>query len=166
MRRQTLIWVWTTHPKLVVFSTFSKYIFLCCLITQLIKHLQQWSLYEVNTKRHLSNIWLLSYKHNSFGCFWKIGILFVFWKHPKLFFLNNQISLRGHFVLKPNGRISTLTSYKDHRCSLFMSWVIKHQRKLHFENVKKNTQLWVCGSHPNQCPSFHFMLKKGPPLSY
>ena len=55
----------TEHPKLGVFSAFSKYSFLCCFITQLINKLQQWSLYKViedilpfvlNTKRPLSNI--------------------------------------------------------------------------------------------------------------
>merc|ERR1712081_43657 len=34
-------------PKVGCFSTISKYSFLCCFITQLIKKLQQWSLYEV-----------------------------------------------------------------------------------------------------------------------
>ena len=51
---------------------------LCCFITQLIKKLQQWSLYEViedilpfvlNTKQLLSDICLLSYNQNNFGCF-------------------------------------------------------------------------------------------------
>ena len=78
MKSRTVIWVWTTRPKLGVFSTFLKYSCLCCFITQLINKLQRWSLYEViedilpfvlNTKRLLSNIWLLSYKQNSFGCF-------------------------------------------------------------------------------------------------
>ena len=68
----------TIRPKLGVFSIFSKYSFFCCFITQLVKKLQQWSLYEViedilpfvlNTKRPLSDIWLLRYKQNSFGCF-------------------------------------------------------------------------------------------------
>ena len=44
------------------------------------KKLQQWSLYEViedilpfvlNIKQPLSDIWLLSYKQNTFGCFLK-----------------------------------------------------------------------------------------------
>ena len=48
------------------------------VISQLVKMLQQWSLYEViedillfvlNTKRPLSDIWLLRYKQNGFGCF-------------------------------------------------------------------------------------------------
>ena len=70
----------TIRPKLGVFSIFSKYSFFCCFITQLVKKLQQRSLYKViedilpfvlNTKRPLSDIWLLSYKQNSFGCFLK-----------------------------------------------------------------------------------------------
>ena len=53
---------------------------------------QQWSLYEVikdilpfvlNTKRPLSDIWLLSYEQNSFGCFFdKIKVL-IFFKNTK-----------------------------------------------------------------------------------
>ena len=55
-----------------------KYSFIVAFISLIIKKLQQWSLYEViedilpfvlNTKRPLSDIWLLSYKQNSFGCF-------------------------------------------------------------------------------------------------
>ena len=69
----------TLRPKLGVFSILSKYSFLVALLLiLLVKKLRQWSLYEViedilpfvlNTKRPLSNIWLLSYKQNSFGCF-------------------------------------------------------------------------------------------------
>ena len=52
----------------------------CCFFTQLLNKLQQCSLYELiknillfvlNTKQPLSNIWLLRYKQNSFGCFFK-----------------------------------------------------------------------------------------------
>ena len=51
-----------------------------CFIIQLVKKLQQWSLYKViedtlplvlNRKRPLSDILLLSYEQNSFGCFLK-----------------------------------------------------------------------------------------------
>ena len=72
----------TIRPKLGVFSTFTKYSYLCCFITQLIKKLQQWSLYEViedillfvlHSKRPLSNIWLLRNKQHSFGCSKKNG---------------------------------------------------------------------------------------------
>ena len=64
----------------VFFSRLLKFNILVALITQLVKKLQQWSLYEViedimpfvlNTKRPLSDIWLLSYEQNSFGCFRK-----------------------------------------------------------------------------------------------
>ena len=42
------------------------------------------------------------------------------WKHPKLFclYLSNQILLRGRFVFKTNGRISSMTLYKDKTWSL------------------------------------------------
>ena len=61
-------------------------------------------------------------------------ILCLFWKHPKLFclYLSNQISLRGRFVFKTNGRISSITSYRDHCYSLFTSWEIKQQNKIKF----------------------------------
>ena len=61
-------------------------------ITQLVKKLQQWSLYEViedtlpfvlNTKRPLGNIWLLSYKQNSFVCFLIKLKLLIFSKTPQ-----------------------------------------------------------------------------------
>ena len=70
----------TVRPMLGVFSKMFKIHFFCCFIAQLVKKLQQWFLYEVkedilpivlNTKRPLSNICLLRYKQNSFGCFWK-----------------------------------------------------------------------------------------------
>ena len=69
----------------------------------------------------------------------KIYIMNFFRKHPKLFclYLSNHISHRGCFVVKTNGRISSITLYKDHCCGFFMSWVIKEQRKLYFENVEK-----------------------------
>ena len=65
-------------PKVGCFFKTFKTQHFCCFITRLVKKLQQWSLYEViedtlpfvlNTKRPLSDIWLLSYKQNSFGCF-------------------------------------------------------------------------------------------------
>ena len=58
-------------PKVGCFFKIVKIHHFCCFITQLVKKLQQWSLYEViedilpfvlNTKRPLSDIWLLSYK--------------------------------------------------------------------------------------------------------
>ena len=85
-------------PKLGVFSTFSKYSFLCCFITQFMKKLYQWSLYEViedilpfvlNTKRPLSYIWLLRYNQNSFGCFRKNSECNFFKKTPKTVLLNH-----------------------------------------------------------------------------
>ena len=57
----------------------------------------------------------LSYKQKSFGCFLKKFKVIFFQKHPKRFclYLSNQISLRGRFVFKTNGRISSITSYND-----------------------------------------------------
>ena len=73
------------------------------------------------------------------GVFWKNGNSEFFWKHPKLFclYLSNQITLRSRFVFKTNGRISSITSYKDHCCSFFTSWVIK--KKWYFDNFEKKT---------------------------
>ena len=60
-----------------VFKIF-KWQHFCCFITQLVKKLQHWSLYEVikdilpfvlNPKWPLSDIWLLRCKQNSFVCF-------------------------------------------------------------------------------------------------
>ena len=68
----------TAHPKWGVFSYFPKSSFIVAFTSQLVKKLQQGSLYKViedtllfvlNTKRPLSDIWLLSYKQNSFECF-------------------------------------------------------------------------------------------------
>ena len=68
----------TARPKLGVFFKDVKIQLFDCFIAQLVKKLQQWSLYEViedilpfvlNTKRPLSDIWLLSYEQNSLGVF-------------------------------------------------------------------------------------------------
>ena len=45
--------------------------------------------------------------------------------------------LRGRFVLKTNGRMSSITWNKDHCCSFFTSWVIKQQTKLYIEHFEK-----------------------------
>ena len=82
----------TVRPKLGVFFKIFKIQLFCCFITQLVKKLQQWPLYEVkedilpfvlNTKRLLSDIWLLRYKQNSFGCFRKNSEFRFFSKTPK-----------------------------------------------------------------------------------
>ena len=61
--------------------------------------LQQWSLYDVivdilpfvlNTKRPLSDIWLLRYKQNSFGCFREKSQFQFFPKTPKIVLLITQ----------------------------------------------------------------------------
>ena len=124
-------------------------------LLQLVTKVQQWSLYEViedilpfvlNTKWSLSNIRLLSYKQNGFGYFLKnLRFWFFFLKHPKLFclYLSNQILLKGHFVFKTNGRISSVTSYKDHCCSFFTSWVITQSKSCIFNILRKHPTLGV-----------------------
>ena len=70
--------VCTVRPQLGVFSEFKKINIFVSFVSQLVRMLRQWSLYEdikdilpydLNTKRVLSDIWLLSYKQNCFGCF-------------------------------------------------------------------------------------------------
>ena len=70
----------TAHPKLGVFFKIVKIQLFDCFIAQLVKKLQQWSLYEViedilpfvlNTKRPLSDVLLLRYKQYNFRCFRK-----------------------------------------------------------------------------------------------
>ena len=67
-------------PKIGCFFQIYEIQHFCCFITQLVKKLRQWYLCEVkedilpfvlNTKRPLSDIWLASYKQNSFGYFLK-----------------------------------------------------------------------------------------------
>ena len=109
MRCRTLKWVCTAHPKLGVFSYFPKYSFIVAFISQLVKKLQQWSLYEViedilpfvlNTKRPLSYIWLLSYKQNSFGCFFdNIEVLNLFKNTQKCFAYISATKYRSETVL-------------------------------------------------------------------
>ena len=81
----------TICPKLGVFFKMLKMQLFCWSITQRVKKLQQWLLYEViedilpivlNTKRPLGNILLLRYKQNSVGCFWKKSDLQFFQKTP------------------------------------------------------------------------------------
>ena len=57
--------------------------------------------------------------------------------------LRNQISLRGRFVFKMNGWISSIDWYKDHCCSLFTSWVIKQQQNCILNILKKHPTLGV-----------------------
>ena len=68
----------TTHAQ--SFSKIFKIHLFGCFITQLVRKLHKWSLYEMikdilpfvlNTKRPLGDIWLLRFKQNNFGCFWK-----------------------------------------------------------------------------------------------
>ena len=78
---------------------FSKYSIIVAVISQLLKMLQHWSLYDVievtlpfvlNTKQPLCDIWLLRYKQNSFGCFQKNSEVKCFQKTPKTILLISQ----------------------------------------------------------------------------
>ena len=89
----------TAHPKLGVFFKIVKIQLFDCFIAHLVKQLQQWALYEViedilpfvlNTKRPLSDIWLVSYKQNSSGYFLKKWKFWIFLKTPKTVFLISQ----------------------------------------------------------------------------
>ena len=57
-----LDWAMSSSSKLKLGTV--KIRLFCCFITQLVKELQQWSLYEV-----IEDIWLLSNEQNSFGYF-------------------------------------------------------------------------------------------------
>ena len=84
-------------------------------------------------------ITVLSYKQNNFGCFLK-ELEFCFFKTPKiglLIFQKPNVAQRLFCIQNERHDILYDFIYKDHRCSLFMSWVIKQQRKLYFENVGK-----------------------------
>ena len=86
-------------PKIGCFLHIYEIKHFCCFITQLVKKLHQWSLNEVikdilpfvlNTKRPLSDIWLLRYKQNSFGCFKKKSELQFFSKNTQNCFAYNS----------------------------------------------------------------------------
>ena len=86
-------------PEVGCFFKIFKIQLFCCLITQLVKKLQQWSLYEVienilsfvlNTKRSLSDIWLVRYKQNSFGCFLKHSAFQILSKNTQNCFAHNS----------------------------------------------------------------------------
>ena len=86
-------------PKVGCFFKIFKIQLFCCFITQLVKKLQQWPLYEVkedilpfvlNTKRPLSDIWLPSCEQNIFGCFLKNSEFQFFHKTPKTVLLISQ----------------------------------------------------------------------------
>ena len=101
--------VCTIRPKLGVFLKMFKIQLFCRFSTQLVKKLQQWSLCEMiedvlpfvlNTKRPLSDIWLLKYKQNSFG--WKKFRTLFFSKTPKTVLLISQqpnISQRPFYII-------------------------------------------------------------------
>ena len=70
---RTLKWVRTVHPNLDVFQNFQNTAFLLLSYAACIKAttmvMEGILAFILNTKRPLSNIWLLRYKQNSFGCF-------------------------------------------------------------------------------------------------
>ena len=120
-----------TH-KVGCFFKMVKILHFGYFITHLVKNLRQGSLYDVikniltfilNAKQPLSDIWLLSFEQISFGVFLKTFKFRFFQKHQKQLCLdlNNQISVRGCFVFKTNGRIFFITSYKDPCHSFFNS---------------------------------------------
>ena len=96
-------------PKVGCFFQNAQKTAFCSFITQLVKKLQQWSLYEgiedilpfvLNTKRPLSDIWLLRYKQNSFGCFQKYSELHLFQKNTqKCFAYTSTTKYRSEAVL-------------------------------------------------------------------
>ena len=70
---RTLKWVRTVHPNLDVFQNFQNTAFLLLSYAACIKAttmvMEGILAFILNTKRPLSNIWLLRYKQNSFGYF-------------------------------------------------------------------------------------------------
>ena len=82
--------------------------------------------FVLNTKRPLRDIWLLRYLVSNIINIWKTWKSVFFWKFTKLFclYLSNQISFKGRFVLKMNGRILQAT------------------KMLYFENKEKTSNFW------------------------
>ena len=77
--------------------------------------------------------------------FWIFSKKFHFWisfKTPKIVLLisRNKKSLRGQFVFKTNGKISSITS---HFCSFFTSWVINQQKNCILNTLKKHPTFGV-----------------------
>ena len=86
-------------PKIGCFFQSNEIQHFCCFITQFVKKVQQWSLYEViedillfvlNTKQSFSYMWLLRYKQNSFGCFREKSEVQIVQKTPKNVLLISQ----------------------------------------------------------------------------
>ena len=62
------------------------------------------------------------------------------------------------FVFKTNGRISSVTSYKDHCCGFFYEQRYKSNNEAVFWKIGRKKKLWVCGKHPFYGPTSHFWL--------
>ena len=86
---------------------------LYCFFIQLVKRLRQRSLYKgienilpfvLKTKRPLSDIWLLNYKQNSFGCFFfdQIEVLNYFENTQNCFAYISATKYRSETVLYSN----------------------------------------------------------------
>ena len=72
----------------VVVAKLGHYFLLFIIVSQIIHILgYNYARLLLNSKRSLSDIWLLRYMQNSFGCFQKILNFLFFKKHPKLFCL-------------------------------------------------------------------------------
>ena len=93
--REGLVW----HCRRWVSTPFAARLVFCCFFTQLINKLQQCSLCEwiknillfvLNTKQPLRDIWLLSYKKNSFQCVLKKSKFWIFSKTLKTVLLISQ----------------------------------------------------------------------------
>ena len=124
--------------------------FFCCFITQLVKKLQQWCLYEViegilpfvlNTKRPLSDIWLLSYKPNSFGCFLKRRKFRIFFENTqKCFAYISATKYRSKAVLysKLTAGYPLSPYITTINVAFFTSWVIDQHKSCILNILKKH----------------------------
>ena len=132
-------------PKVGCFFKIVKIHHFCCFITQLVKKLQQWSLYEViedilpfvlNTKQPLSDISLVSYKQNNFGCFRKNSeFLFFSSKNTQnCFFLYSPTKYHWEAVLysKWTAGYPLSPHIKTIAVAFFTSWYITATRMLSF----------------------------------
>ena len=101
-------------------------------------------LFVLNTKKPLSDIWLLRYKQNKFWCFIKTNRISFLSKTPKtVLLISQQTNIAQRLFCIQNKRQDTLYSYPYSCCSFFTSWVIK-QQKNSILNFLKNTQLRAC----------------------
>ena len=119
--------------------------------------LQQWSLYEViedilpfvlNTKPPLSNIWLLRYKQNRFGCFREKSQFQFFPKTPKIVL---RITQQPNIAQRPfcikNERENIIYHLTQRPLQkLFYKLTNKATKMLDFDNFEK-TPNFGCAVH-------------------